>query len=72
MKNPFTDFLAVHESIEKRALVGRLERALASVHHSGGFLAQQSGVAPDQVRAMLSCDIKGVSRAEIEKVLKVI
>ncbi len=69
MKNPFDDFLALHESIEKRTLVGHLEKALANVHHSGSFLAQRSGVALHQVHAMLSCDIKSVSRAEIEKVL---
>ncbi len=71
MKNPFTDFLAVHESIEKRALVGRLEKALADVHHSGAFLAQRSGVPLHQVRAMLTCDIKAVTLSEIEKVLAV-
>jgi hypothetical protein len=72
MKNPFADFLAVHESIEKRALVGRLEKALADVHHSGAFLAERSGVSFRQVQAMLSCDIKSVSRNEIEKVLAVV
>jgi hypothetical protein len=71
MKNPFNDFLAVHDSLEKRALIGRLEKALADVHHSGAFLAQQSGVSTQQVRAMLSCDIKNVSRTEIERVLAV-
>jgi hypothetical protein len=71
MKIPFTDFLAVHDSLEKRELIGRLEKALADVHHSGAFLSQQSGVAPQQIRAMLSCDIKSVSQAEIKKVLAV-
>lgn len=70
MTNPFSDFLAVHESIQKRALVNRLEKALANVHHSGSVLAERSGVPLKQVLAMLSCDTKQVSLAEIEKVVK--
>ena len=72
MNNPFTDFLAVHDSIEKRALIGRLEKALINAHHSEAFLAQRSGVPQHQIRAMLSCDVKSVSRIEIETVLRVV
>jgi hypothetical protein len=72
MQNPFNDFLAVHESIEKRDLIRRLEKALIEAHHSEAFLAQRSGVSQRKVRAMLSCDIKSVSRTEIEKVLGVV
>jgi hypothetical protein len=71
MKTSFSDFIALNDAIEKQALVGRLELALAAVHHSGAFLAQHSGVPIGQIHAMLSLEIRKVSRTEIEKVLAV-